>query len=87
MTRKYGGSGLGLSIVKALVQLMRGFMDVKTQVDAGSLFTVVLLVHLCEESSSQVSEEILPRQPIDPSPGKRTSAFLLPTTFGKIENF
>ncbi len=41
-TRKYAGSGLGLSIVKQLVTLMGGQVTVTSNPDQGSIFTVML---------------------------------------------
>lgn len=41
-TRVHGGFGLGLSIVKQLVNLMNGEVRVKSKVDQGSTFTVIL---------------------------------------------
>jgi signal transduction histidine kinase len=42
LSRKYGGSGLGLLIVKQLVELHGGYVDVTSQIDQGSCFTVYL---------------------------------------------
>lgn len=39
-TRKYGGSGLGLTISKKLVELQNGTIDVATEPGIGSVFTV-----------------------------------------------
>lgn len=40
VTRKYGGSGLGLTIVKQLVELQHGAIEVKSVENAGSRFIV-----------------------------------------------
>jgi PAS domain S-box-containing protein len=42
VTRKYGGTGLGLTIVKQLVELQEGTITVSSQVDVGSVFTFIL---------------------------------------------
>lgn len=45
--RNYGGTGLGLNIVKQLLELMDGKVSVSSEVDQGSTFTVSLPGH-CE---------------------------------------
>jgi len=42
MTRQFGGTGLGLSICKRLTQLMDGHIEVESQKDQGTIFTVTL---------------------------------------------
>jgi PAS domain S-box-containing protein len=42
VTRKYGGSGLGLTIVKQLVELQRGKITVRSEEQKGSTFIVLI---------------------------------------------
>jgi len=41
-SRKYGGTGLGLSISKKLAKLMNGIIKVKSEIDKGSTFSLIL---------------------------------------------
>ncbi|MCE1227569.1 MAG: cache domain-containing protein [Geobacteraceae bacterium] len=43
-TREFGGSGLGLSIVKQLLEVMQGTVTVESQTDAGTCFYVTVPV-------------------------------------------
>lgn len=46
LTRNYGGNGLGLSIVKAYSQLLKGEIGLTSEVGKGSIFTLTLPSHL-----------------------------------------
>ena len=41
-TRKHGGFGLGLSIVKQLAEIMGGEVTVSSKIGVGSIFTVTI---------------------------------------------
>src|SRR5271154_5192153 len=57
MTRRYGGTGLGLTLVKQLVEIMGGSLDVESHEGVGSKFTVALRLPLA--SASRAAEEQL----------------------------
>jgi signal transduction histidine kinase len=42
MTRKYGGTGLGLAVTRQLVRLLGGTMDLKSEEGKGSTFTMTI---------------------------------------------
>lgn len=44
-TRNYGGTGLGLTITRSLIDLMGGSLTVESQVDVGSVFRAELPLH------------------------------------------
>ena len=48
LTRKYGGLGLGLALVKSLVRLFHGKVWVESEVGRGSKFTLELPLRLTE---------------------------------------
>ncbi|MDD2979885.1 MAG: response regulator [Hespellia sp.] len=50
---KHGGSGLGLSIVKNLVEMMQGQIRVESEKDKGSTFRVDLPFGLCNQPTSE----------------------------------
>lgn len=47
MSRRYGGSGLGLSIVKGITDAMNGVISVKSSLGEGTTFHVVIPLPIC----------------------------------------
>ncbi|MBS0029638.1 response regulator [Chitinophaga sp. 22321] len=52
-TRKFGGTGLGLTIVKQLIELQNGFISVESKAGAGATFKVELPYTLAESLSEE----------------------------------
>ncbi len=57
-TRKYGGTGLGLTISKSLAELMGGYLTVESEPAKGSTFTL----HLVLQVANEQAEVQLPRK-------------------------
>ncbi len=55
--RRFGGSGLGLTVVQRLVDLMQGSIALQSKVDAGTTFTLSLPLEKCEPSDTNVEEQ------------------------------
>lgn len=58
-TREFGGTGLGLVIVKQLCQLMHGDIDVESQEGDGSTFTFWLPIYVDQSSGTDVTGSLL----------------------------
>ena len=52
-TRKVEGSGIGLSIVKSLVEMHQGKIDVVSELGKGSIFTFMLPIKKIEEQDNK----------------------------------
>ncbi len=55
-TRQFGGTGLGLTIVASLTERMNGSIDVQSQVNEGSRFTVSLPLDVADPTSDNHDE-------------------------------
>ncbi|MEY8021860.1 ATP-binding protein [Muriicola sp. SD30] len=54
---KYGGAGLGLSIVKQIVDRLGGSIDVQSELDKGTVFTMNLDYKIGKEAKAPVPEK------------------------------
>ena len=50
-TRKFGGTGLGLSITQNLTEMMKGKIEVESQIGQGTTFLVTIPFEVCREKS------------------------------------
>ena len=62
VTRKYGGSGLGLTIVKQLVELQQGTIEVKSKEHKGSNF--IVRIPYAFSKSSGLKKTTSPKSPL-----------------------
>lgn len=62
ISRRYGGTGLGLNICKQLIELMGGGIEVESEKNVGSIFSFSIWVDACEEEqdSAQTSDTLFP---------------------------
>lgn len=72
ITRKFGGTGLGLTIVKNLCKIMGGTVSLNSQIDQGSTFTVILPFKKPSQKEIEKLEE--------------DNNFVLDTTFSRTLN-
>lgn len=70
-TRRFGGTGLGMAIVKELVNLMKGTIDVESMVGVGTAITLTLPFSRARKPTAREAAEAAPEY-ADGPPGNPT---------------
>lgn len=60
-SRKYGGTGLGLTISRELAQLLESRIEVASEIDVGSTFTLFVPFSIVGDQTASMSEALPPR--------------------------
>jgi PAS domain S-box-containing protein len=63
-TRKFGGTGLGMSITLSLIRMMGGTIDVKSKVDRGTTIRVILPLSITNKSFSSLVQKSMTPPPL-----------------------
>jgi signal transduction histidine kinase/HPt (histidine-containing phosphotransfer) domain-containing protein/ActR/RegA family two-component response regulator len=74
-TRKYGGTGLGLTVTKQLVMLLGGELSLTSEADRGSTFSMQISTGMDITGQARLDQQSAAKQELDESAQPDTSMF------------
>jgi PAS domain S-box-containing protein len=75
-TRKYGGTGLGLTISKRFCQMMGGDITLESELTIGTTFTAFFPV-MVVDNTKPADAQLAPKMPVDSLSGAQTGGLVL----------
>jgi len=75
-TRKYGGTGLGLTISKRFCQMMGGDITLESELTIGTTFTAFFPV-MVVDTTKPADAQLAPKMPVDSLSGAKTGGLVL----------